>query len=447
VRARAAAILLGAFCALLSGSAADATAAPAPAPAPRAALMQARSTIDALAHQTSSGSVQTLAAAAARALSTASAPSLWIDARHAAAPSYGDRVFGNSVAGLADLQRLKRFSLRSVPGAIRLVVGADRQLAVGAIAQARGGSGETLVAANHELAAGDREDATGRLAAAVHSYAKAWERAFNALAELVAGEATTVPSSALAAAAQEALGSRKIALAGPTLHPSQPLLMLDGKPEIFFAGSEACPFCAVQRWGMIVALGQFGTFSNLHLMQSATTEPPVVSSFTFFGSSYESPYISFVPVEVVSNVPHGYGFAHLQRLSPFERALLGRFDPPQQTPFIDVANRFTRIDSTVQPGLVAGMSWTQIVGSLRRPASVPAQAIAGEAEVLTAELCEATNGNPDSVCSAPIVKQYEAALPLLNGRGGGCPITAMRTAATGERAQPPPAGVARCRTG
>jgi len=93
-----------------------------------------------------------------------------------------------------------------------------------------------------------------------HSYAEAWEHAFNALAQLVAGEATTVPPSALAAAAQEALGSRKIALAGPILHPSQQPLMLDAKPEIFFAGSEACPFCAVQRWGLIVALGQFGTF-------------------------------------------------------------------------------------------------------------------------------------------------------------------------------------------
>jgi len=409
--------------------------------------MQARRTVEALAHETSSRSVQSLAAVAESALSGASAPPLWIDARDAAAPSYGDRVFGNSVAGLADLQRLKRFSLRPVTGAIRLVVGADRQLAVGAIGQAQGGNGELLVAANRELAAGDREDATGRLAAAMHSYAEAWEHAFNALAQLVAGEATTVPPSALAAAAQEALGSRKIALAGPILHPSQQPLMLDAKPEIFFAGSEACPFCAVQRWGLIVALGQFGTFSNLHLMQSATTEPPVVRSFTFYGSSYQSPYISFEPVEVLSNVPHGYGFAHLQRLSPFERALLGRFDPPQQTPFIDVANRFTRVDSTVQPGLVAGMSWTQIASSLTRPASVPAQAIAGEAEVLTAELCEATNGNPDSVCSAAVVKQYEAALPLLNGNGGGCPITAMRTAATRERAQPPPAGLARCRTG
>ena len=409
--------------------------------------MKARSTVAALAHQTSSGSVQSVAAAAERALSRASAQPLWIDARHAAAPSYGDRVFSNSVAGLADLQRLGPSSLRGVTGAIRLVVGANRQLAVGAISQARGGNAQVLVAANRELAAGDRKDATGRLAAAVHSYTEAWEHAFSALAGLVAAKATTVPSSALAAAAQEALGSRKIALAGPTLHSSQQPLMLDGKPELFFAGSEACPFCAVQRWGLIVALGQFGTFSNLHLMQSSTREPPVVRSFTFYGSTYESPYISFVPVEVLSNVPLGYGFAHLQRLSPLQRALLGRFDPPQQTPFIDVANRFTRVDSTVQPGLIAGRSWTQIASSLSRPASVPAQAIAGEAEVLTAELCEATSGNPDSVCSAPVVKQYEAALPLLNGEGGGCPITAMRTAATGERAQPPPARADRCRTG
>jgi hypothetical protein len=257
-----------------------------------------------------------------------------------------------------------------------------------------------------------------------------------------------VPSSALAAAAQEALGSKKIALAGPMIEHGQQPLTLAGKPELFFAGSEACPFCAVQRWGMIVALSQFGTFSNLHLMQSTPAEPPEVRSFTFFGSSYRSPYISFVPVEAISNIPKGFGFEPLQRLTHSQNALLNSFDPPAQVPFIDVANRFTRVDSTVQPGLVGGLSWTQIASSLKHPTSIPAQAIAGQAEVLTAELCEATNGNPRSVCSAPVVNQYEAALPLLNGKGGGCPTsqtTAARSPKTrGRRGGNPVAKPARC---
>jgi hypothetical protein len=390
-----------------------------------------------------------LAVDAVRDLGWATTPTLWIDARNAVAPSYGSRVFVDSVAALTDLQRLARLSVPGLNEAIALLVGADRDLAEGAIAQAVGGNHALLLAARRGVAAGGREAAAGHLASAARSYAMAWAYAFRALAQLVAAEATGVPSTALAAAAEEALGSKRIALAGPTILQGQQPLNVAGKPELFFAGAEPCPFCAVQRWGMIVALSQFGTFSNLHLTQSVPTEPPQVRSFTFFGSSYESPYISFVPVEVLSNVPKGFGFAHLQRLTHSENALLNRFDPPGQTPFIDVANRFTRIDSTVQPGLLAGMSWRQIASSLKNPTSISAQAIAGEAEVLTAELCEATNGNPASVCSTAVVHRYEAALPLLDGKGGGCPTSKMTTAARsptdrGRRPANPVARAARC---
>ena len=139
----------------------------------------------------------------------------------------------------------------------------------------------------------------------------------------------------------------------------------------------------------------------------------------------------------------------MQSLTPSQRALFDTFDPPRQTPFIDVGNRFIGIGSTVQPGLLGGMSWTQIAASLTHPTSAGAQAIAGEAEVLTAELCEATNGNPGSVCSAPVVTQYETALPLLTGPGGGCPPppppTASRAGMTRDsRLSDPVAGTARC---
>jgi hypothetical protein len=156
-------------------------------------------------------------------------------------------------------------------------------------------------------------------------------------------------------------------------------------------------------------------------MQSIATTPPQVRTFTFFGSSYRSPYISFVPVEVWSNVPEPPGLARLQSLTHPEALLLHRFDPPFETPFIDVANRFITDSSTVDPRLIAHRSWTQLAGALADPSNVSAQAIAGEAEVLTAEVCDATGGNPQSVCSSAVVQQYEAALFTLTGKGGSCP--------------------------
>lgn len=400
--ARRTALAVAVFCAVLFACAANAGAATTP----RDALHQAQRQVHALSPQASA------------ALAGATLPGLWINARVADAPPYGMNVFTGSGQAVGDLAGM------SAPGArtaSALILAADRGLAEDVIAQARGGSAALLAKAKEALSAGDRQARGGTLSSAIDSYANAWQSAYGALAHLVAGEVTRVPSGALAAAAQQALSTTRFGIAGPMIEQSSPPLTAGGKPEVFYAGSEACPFCGVQRWGMIVALSQFGTFSNLQLMQSIVTNRPQVSTFTFFGSSYRSPYISFVPVEVWSNVPRSPGLAPLQKLSHSESALLHRFDPPIETPFIDVANRFVIDSSTVNPHLIAHKSWTQLAGALTDPSDVSTQAIAGEAEVMTAEVCEATGGNPQSVCSSAVVQQYEAALPNLTGKGGSCP--------------------------
>lgn len=75
------------------------------------------------------------------------------------------------------------------------------------------------------------------------------------------------------------------------LDPSQ-------KPEVLYIGAGYCPFCAAERWSLIVALGRFGAFTNLHLAQSSGTDIyPNTPTFTFYGSSYHSNYLDFEPVE------------------------------------------------------------------------------------------------------------------------------------------------------
>ena len=402
--ARRAALAIAVFSAVLFGVVAAAGAATAP----RDALRQAR----ALAPQAST---------AAAALTRATARDLWINDREADAPPYGRNIFTESRQAVGDLAGLSA-------SAIGLIVTADRDLAEDTIAQAHGGTAASLATARSALSAGNRQVHTGSLSAAIDLYAKAWQLADSAVAHLVAGEITRVPSATLAAAAEQALAGTRFGMSGPKIEQGLTPLVSAGKPKVFYAGSEACPFCGVQRWGMIVALSQFGTFSNLHLMQSVPMTPPQVTTFTFFGSSYQSPYVSFVPVEVWSNVPKPPGLAPLQTLTHPEALLVHRFDPAVETPFIDVANRFITDSSTVDPQLIAHKSWTQLAAALTDPGNVSTQAIAGEAEVLTAEVCEATGGNPASVCSSTVVQQYETALPTLTGKGGSCP------------APPPPGG-------
>jgi hypothetical protein len=275
----------------------------------------------------------------------------------------------------------------------------------------------------------------------VAHYATAWKGAFKALTQLVTKAVTSVPRSAMAAAATNAIGSKQIGLAGPDILSNQPPLTLNGKPELLYIGSEACPFCGVQRWGLIVALSRFGKFSNLHLMQSLTTERPEVRTFTFYGSQYRSPYVSFVGVEATSNIPTSNGFAQLQPISAAQSQLFNTYDLEATFPFVDVANVYTSWYSTVAPQRLAGMTWTQIVRSLKRPNSAAAQAVAGEAEVVTAELCSVTNGRPQSACAPALVAQYQRGLPSMDGRGGGCPANA---AVARRRGHPPVAGAARC---
>jgi hypothetical protein len=427
-------LLAGMFCVVAGAGTASAAA-------PQRSLVQARGAMLAIAKHTHNHSVKSSANDAATRLAIAAFSQLWSNPNEVVAPSFGTLMFAESARALTDIQRLARSSVGGLSGPVALILSADRRVAQGAIAAARGASKGLLSTAGRQVTAGDHARSGGHTVTAVAHYTTAWKDAFKALTQRVTKAVTSVPSSAIDAAAANALGSKQIALAGPAILSNQPPLTLNGKPELLYIGSEGCPYCAMQRWGLIVALSRVGTFSNLHLMQSLTTERPEVRTFTFFGSRYSSAYVSFVPVEAFSNIPSSNGFARLQPLSAAQGDLFATYDQEGTFPFVDVANAYTSWYSTVLPGKLAGMNWTQILGSLSHPDSAAAQAVAGEAEVVTAELCSVTGGRPQSVCAAPLVAQYLQGLPSMDGKGGGCqanPAVARR------HAQSPVAGAARC---
>src|SRR5438034_187991 len=82
----------------------------------------------------------------------------------------------------------------------------------------------------------------------------------------------------------------------------------NGKPEFFYAGAEYCPFCAAQRWAVVVVLSRFGTFSKLNQTTSSATDSfPNTATFSFYQSAYTSRYIYFDSVEQTTNQPDGAG--------------------------------------------------------------------------------------------------------------------------------------------
>ena len=79
---------------------------------------------------------------------------------------------------------------------------------------------------------------------------------------------------------------------------SAPALTIGGKPEILYIGAEYCPYCATERWAMVLALGRFGTLLRAarHPLVQHRRDPST-PTLTFHGSHYTSKYLNFTPVE------------------------------------------------------------------------------------------------------------------------------------------------------
>src|SRR5690242_21709297 len=156
-----------------------------------------------------------------------------------------------------------------------------------------------------------------------------------ALASVVS-DVTSVPASTLDKVKD---GSGEVTTKPAAISGGTPLTA-NGKPEMLYMGAEYCPYCAAERWSMIVALSRFGTFSGLSTVHSSTTDTPSnISTFTFHGSSYTSKYLTFTPVEMETNIPDSStgGYTTLQTPTKEQQALLTKYDAPPYVASADQA--------------------------------------------------------------------------------------------------------------
>ncbi len=187
-------------------------------------------------------------------------------------------------------------------------------------------------------------------------------------------------------------------------------LALNGKPEILYIGAEYCPYCAVTRWALAIALMRFGSFSGLHYMTSSAADVfPNTATLTFYNSTYASSYISFIPVETATNKPDpAINFYYpLQSLNSSESTTLSNYDKGSSIPFIDFGNSSLQVGSAINPQMIGGDNWSTIVGILGNPNSQITEEILGTANLYTAAICEKTGNLPASVCSQKYVKSIE----------------------------------------
>ena len=219
---------------------------------------------------------------------------------------------------------------------------------------------------------------------------------------LVTKQITTVPAATLNAVGK---GSGVASLT-PTKR-GQPALTSAGKPEILYMGAEYCPYCAAERWAMAVALSRFGTFSNLHLIHSSSSDVyPNTPTLSFYKSSYTSKYVTFTPVEVYGLQNNG---VILQKATATEDALLSKYDPAtagegSPLPFVDIGNQYLDLGAQYLPSSLAKLTWAQVAADIRNPNSSVAKGVDGTANSITAAICKITKDAPAAVCSSASAK-------------------------------------------
>jgi hypothetical protein len=192
-------------------------------------------------------------------------------------------------------------------------------------------------------------------------------------------------------------------------------LTANGKPEVLYIGGEFCPFCAVERWSLILALSHFGTFGGLEYMQSSRTDVNAnTPTFTFASATYTSQYITFVAVEEANRAEQA-----LTTLTGNESSLYSQYGTCAATgesggiPFVDIANAYV-VNCGAQFSLpqIAGDNWTQVSSQLNSPSSTVAREIDGAANALTTAICKVDGGEPSSICGqsfATMTLRYETA--------------------------------------
>jgi len=164
----------------------------------------------------------------------------------------------------------------------------------------------------------------------------------------------------------------------------------------------------------VVALSRFGTFSGLATTRSSLQNGagqaevyPATATWTFYGASYKSPYLTFTAVELNTNVPDtstGY-YTTLQALTKAQQSTMSAYDPGGGFPFIDIGNAYVQLSvlAPYGPQDLTGQTWSQITGAITAgKASSLGTEIDASANYLTAAICKVTGDRPAAACTPAI---------------------------------------------
>lgn len=209
---------------------------------------------------------------------------------------------------------------------------------------------------------------------------------------------TNVSVATLAAAAKHYAGD---SVAYPTVTDDPPITKT-GKPEALFVGAEYCPYCATERWPLILALSKFGTFTGLTEIRSSSSDIYASTpTWSFYKAHYTSPYLKLVTVEEYTSDEHP-----LQTLTKSETALVDKY-AEDGIPFVYLNGKAIINARAFNPQLLRGSAgehtptkttFTEDLKSVSSGTTTLADNVYKAAGVIISNLCRMTGGKPADVC-------------------------------------------------
>lgn len=183
------------------------------------------------------------------------------------------------------------------------------------------------------------------------------------------------------------------------------LTAADGKPEVLYIGAEYCPYCAVTRWPLTLALSRFGTFTGLQTTLSSSTDVGAnTPTLSFKGSTYTSDYINFTGIEYQDGAGKVIGKLTAEQSSLFQSLGGGSY------PFIDFGGKWVQSGASYSTDVLKGLTPEQVATTLSDATTKVGSTIQSSADIFTAAICQMDGGKPANVCTAAGVADSTASL-------------------------------------
>lgn len=170
----------------------------------------------------------------------------------------------------------------------------------------------------------------------------------------------------------------------------------DSKPIIVYIGADYCPFCAMERWSLTIALMRFGNFSDLRYMTSGFSDGDY-STVTYYPTTYHSSYLFFQPFEVRARDSS----VILQPL-PANYSAAFKSKGNSAFPFLNFANKYYLSGAPIDPSALGSLNQTQIIASIQSANTLGSEIKQG-ANIFTELICKTTGDRPSSVCENPSI--------------------------------------------